>query len=566
MSPNLLLYGDNLDFLQDFDLLPTGSVDLVYLDPPFNSNVDYNVLFAESGEASVAQVQAFVDTWNWDTKAAECEERLTHGEYAPNEVKALIGTFRQFLGRSPMLAYLVQMALRLVHLRRVLKNTGSLYLHCDPTASHYLKLVLDGVFGPRAFRAEIIWQRTNARSTTGKWPRMHDVILHYESDAATFRSIRTSAPSHKMPHTLITGPDGKKYQTYELTAPGRTKTGDSGRPWRGFDPSRFGRHWANNHATMDNWAKGGLIHFPKNSGFPRRRAETAFDERDRLITVGDVWTDIDRLNQTAQERLGYPTQKPLELLKRIVLASSRPGDLILDPFCGCGTTIDAVETINREHPGDPPRRWIGIDITHLAINLIKYRLSRFDPPPVYEVRGEPRDLGGARQLAQEQPYQFQFWACGLVGARPAGAAVSTPKTGKKGADRGIDGVRYFVDDKSGPKPILVQVKGGKVGAAQVRDFVGTVQREGAAMGIFISLNDLTKPMRQEAAAAGMYGAAASDPGVPKIQVVTIEQLLSGGTPRQPAGVLLPRGAEVDRTFKKAQRHDAGALFAQPGGG
>ena len=211
----------------------------------------------------------------------------------------LLRAMRSFLGDNDLMAYLAMMAVRLIELHRTIKLSGSLYLHCDPTASHYLKLLLDGIFGASAFQAEIVWKRTNARGTTGRWPRVHDVIFHYsKSNKFAFNSLKVSADITKMPHTLITGIDKNKYQTFELTAPGSTKNGESGQPWRGFDPGVYGRHWANNHSTMDAWDRSGLIHWAANSGFPRRREASVFDPKNRMVVVGDVWTDIDRINQT----------------------------------------------------------------------------------------------------------------------------------------------------------------------------------------------------------------------------------------------------------------------------
>ncbi len=577
---NLLLYGDNLDFLRDPDQFPTASVDLIYLDPPFNSNATYNVLFKEvTGEPSAAQIKAFDDTWTWDAKAAQEEAELLADPHTPSKLAALVPTLHRFLGPSAMLAYLVRMALRLVHLRRVLKDTGSLYLHCDPTASHYLKLVLDAVFGPQNFLNEITWKRTHAHGSAKRFGPVHDTLLFYAASEKYIwmYPVIPHDPDYVVKHfKQIDDKTKKRFQPITLTGSG-IRHGESGKPWKGVDPTKVDRHWAIPGEVMERYKLTGetvqdrldalddadLIYWPKSGkGTPRLKW---FADDLQGMALPDVWSDIPPIPANAAERLGYPTQKPLALLKRVILASSRPGDTILDPFCGCGTTIDALETLNREFHDQPSRRWVGIDITHLAINLIKYRLARFDPAPVYDVRGEPIDAAGAEQLFKDDAYQFQFWACGLVGARPAGASAQSPKKGKKGADRGIDGARYFVDDNTGPKTILVQVKGGTVGAAQVRDFRGTVEREKAAMGIFITLKEPTKPMRQEAASADVYRSPSDKNGttIPRIQIVTVSQLLSGGSPRQPVGVLLPSDAsKFDRTFKKAKRHDQGSLFVR----
>lgn len=530
---NELYYGDNLDILPQY--IADESVDLVYLDPPFNSNANYNILFAEkSGEKSASQIRAFGDTWHWSTESEKLYyELLNSGGKLTDLVKALRG----FLGENDMMAYLVRMAATLVELRRALKPTGTIYLHCDPTASHYLKLVMDGVFGAVNFRGEIIWKRTNSRSTSGRWPRLHDTILCYShSDLFRFVPIKVKADAAKMPHTLITGPDGQKYQTFELTAPGATQEGESGKPWRGFDPGKYGRHWANVHAQMDAWDAAGLIHWPKSGkagGFPRRRDEEPFDPASREVVVGDVWTDIDRINQSAKERLGYPTQKPEALLMRILEASSKEGDVVLDPFCGCGTTVAVAHRMHR--------KWIGIDVTNLAITLIRHRLKSTYGPGVeetYEVIGEPTSIPDAEALAKSDPYQFQWWALGLVGARPVEQ--------KKGADKGIDGRLFFFDGQE--RQIILSVKAGHVTVNQVRDLRGVLDREQATMGVFLCFESPTKPMLAEAASAGMYQ---SQWGLhPRIQILTIDDLFDGKK------IDFPAHTQTNQTFKAAPKAKA----------
>jgi site-specific DNA-methyltransferase (adenine-specific) len=533
---NLLYYGDNLDILRRY--VKDESIDLIYLDPPFKSNQDYNVLFAEQdGSRAAAQIKAFEDTWRWDLAAeAAYQEIVETGASVSQAMQA----FRTSLGENDMLAYLAMMAPRLVELRRVLKDTGSLYLHCDPTASHYLKMLLDAVFGPKNFCNEIVWRRHNARSTDQRWPRIHDTLLHYtKGPYFYFRAIQVPADKAKLPHTLITGPNGKKYQTFELTAPGVTKEGESGKPWRDFDPSSMGRHWANTRTTMDEWDAAGLIHWPKlgkSGGFPRRRASEPFVEEARMVTVGDVWTDIDRINQAARERLGYPTQKPEALLERILQASSKEGDTVLDPFCGCGTAIAVAHRLKR--------RWIGIDITHLAITLIKHRLRDSFGDEVarsYKVIGEPVSIPDAETLAAQDPYQFQWWALGLVGARPVDQ--------KKGADKGIDGRLYFHDEaESGKtKQVVLSVKAGHTNVAHVRDLRGVVDREKAEIGVLISMEEPSKPMRTEAAGAGFYRSPGWNKDYPRLQLLTIADLLEG------RGINMPPIRQTGVTFKQAPK-------------
>jgi DNA modification methylase len=532
MSPksidrNTLFYGDNLTILREH--IADGSVDLVYLDPPFNSNANYNVLFkAPGGEQSAAQIEAFEDTWHWNESAERAFDDVVQS--GNSDAATMLIAMRSFLKENDMMAYLAMMAVRLIELHRVLKPTGSLYLHCDPTASHYLKILLDAVFGPDWYRAEIIWKRTNARGTPRNWPHVHDVIFHYSSEETVQNIPKAKADKAKMPHTLITGPDGKKYQTYELTGAGVTKEGETGKPWRGFDVTKLGRHWGNGHLQLEEWAHAGLIHFPPEGGFPRRRDAEPFDPESRVVTVGDVWTDIDRLNQTAKERLGYPTQKPLALLERILAASSNEGDVVLDPFCGCGTTVHAAQKMGR--------RWVGIDITHLAIGLIKRRLVDAFPQAQFEILGVPKDLGGARELAKADKYQFQFWALSMVEAPPF-------KGGKKGADGGIDGYLFFTPDGKTTEKAVVSVKGGgNVGVGMIRDLIATIERDRAKIGVLLTLEDPTTTMRKEAAAAGFYKTEMQG-DFARIQILTIEDLFDGKRPHTPW-----RDSSV---FRKAKR-------------
>ncbi|MBU1040086.1 MAG: restriction endonuclease [Proteobacteria bacterium] len=531
--PNALYFGDNLHVLRDD--IAAESVDLVYLDPPFNSNANYNVLFkSPQGAESQAQIEAFEDTWHWGEQAErEFRELLTQEN---TDVAQMMDALRNFLGENDMLAYLTMMANRLLELHKVLKPTGSLYLHCDPTASHYLKMVLDGVFGKENFCNEIIWKRTNARGTMGRWPRVHDTIFFYsKTENFFFQHLKVKAEESKTPHTLITGTDGLKYQTYELTGPGVTKEGQSGQSWKGFSPSALGRHWGNSHGQMDEWDAKGLIHWPKGGGFPRRRADEPFQVEARTVTVGDFWADIDRVNQTAKERLGYPTQKPQALLERIVQASSRPGEVVLDPFCGCGTALHAAQKLGRQ--------WVGIDITHLAISLIEKRLRDAFFGIEFETHGTPKDLAGAQELARRDKYQFQWWACSLVNAQPYGGK-------KKGADGGIDGLIYFQDEVNGaPKRIIVSVKGGdKVSVPMLRDMAHVVEREKASIGLFVTLAAPTEPMRREAAGTGFYECPHNKIAYPKIQILTIEGLLSGH--ERPQYLDFAQGTQ---TFKKAKK-------------
>ena len=431
---NKLYYGDNLEVLQRS--VKDESVDLVYLDPPFNSRQDYNVLFAEKdGTQSSSQIHAFEDTWEWniDSKRA-LEQVIEQGGRVADALRA----FESYLHGSDMMAYLAMMAPRLVELHRVLKETGSIYLHCDPTASHYLKILMDAVFGPQFFKNEVIWKRTSAHSSAKRWGPVHDLILFYsKSEGSTWNRVYQGYTAEYLERFYRHEDEGGRYTLGDLTGAGK-RQGESGLPWRAVDPTKAGRHWAvprprqaglswdelSVQQRLDQLDLAGLIVWPSKGGIPRFKR---YHDVDRGVVVQDVITDIDPLSTHAKERLGYPTQKPEALLERIIKASSNEGDIVLDPFCGCGTTVQVAQRLNR--------RWIGIDITHLAIGLIKKRLSDAFGPEIratYDVIGEPTDLAGAAQLAAENKFQFQAWALGLCDARVA-------ESSKKGADRGIDG-------------------------------------------------------------------------------------------------------------------------------
>jgi site-specific DNA-methyltransferase (adenine-specific) len=525
IAANTLFYGDNLPILREY--IPDESIDLVYLDPPFNSNRNYNVLFKdESGREAEAQIEAFEDTWHWSEAAEETYHELV--TEASDEASKAIAALRDLIGTNQVMAYLVMMAARLVELHRVLKSTGSLYLHCDPTSSHYLKIVIDSIFDPTSFRNEIIWKRTRAHNDRklSRFGAIHDTILYYsKSQSRTFNVMYSPRdPNAPKTHDLYKHTDGKLYRKGDCRAPG-------GRGPR-YEWNGHVQNWRFTESLAKQLEAEGKIVYSK-SGMPRVLRPV---DPERGSPLQDVWTDIDAPNSGSGEALGYPTQKPLALLERIVSASSNPGDVVLDPFCGCGTAIAAAQ--KRE------RRWIGIDITHLSIALLKYRLEAMFPGIGFKVIGEPQDVESARQLALDDRYQFQWWALSLIRAKPLGAKGGG-KTGKKGSDKGIDGVINFIDDRdSKPKRILVQVKSGKVKSGDIRDLRGTVEREGAAMGVFITLEEPSRDMRTEAVSAGFYRSQGWGQDYPQIQILTIEELLRGGEVQMP-----PQHG----TFREAQR-------------
>src|SRR5438552_406014 len=530
---NRLYFGDNLEWLRDRREFPDASVDLVYLDPPFNSNADYNVLFHEpSGSVSQAQFHAFTDTWSW-ADAAETYHAFI--DNCPNvAVVELMEAFHSFLRNSPMMAYLAMMAPRLVELHRVLKESGSLYLHCDPTASSYLRLLLDGIFGAENLRNEVIWKRTIAKGLTSKrLPRNHDIILSYQKTNDAFWNEdeifqpydETNLDEKTAGKYCHRDENGRLYRLDSLINP------NPNRPNLTYEFLGVTRVWRWTRDRMQKAYEAGLVVQTKPGTVPQ--GKRYLDEQ-RGRPLDDVWADISPLNSQAIERLGYPTQKPLALLERIITLATNPGDVVLDPFCGCGTSIHAAQKLGRQ--------WIGIDITYLAINLIKRRLKdAFGEEIEYEEKGQPTDFAGAKQLAENDKFQFQHWALSLIGARPL-------KEGEgKGADRGVDGLLYYYETerkdlinrikedapsvRSEPvrrEKIIVQVKGGGVNRADVATLLGDVENQKAAGGVLITLEKPSKQMRTETADAGRYTSKLwHDKDYPRIQILTVEGLLNG---------------------------------------
>ena len=467
---NTLYYGDCLDVMAN---LPANSVDLIYLDPPFNSNANYNVLFgADDGggkrsKTPVAQMMAFTDTWTWNAAAARRVSEIQSAVAHPAH-KSVTG-LKYLLGESGMLSYLSYIAVRLAAMRRILKPSGSIYLHCDPTASHYIKIVMDDIFGADNFRTEIVWKRSSGfkRKTARKFPQKNDILLFYSAQEKGY-VFNTQYTPHK--------PEYLK----------RFKRDDSGRLYRDdVNPTGGGRR---------------IIYLDETEG----------------EIVDSVWTDINPVNPRAKERLGYPTQKPEALLERVIKASSDEGDIVLDPFCGCGTTIAAAAKLNR--------KFIGIDISPYAVNIIKTK--RLDPQNIpVRIEGIPKDMDGARIMARNQPFEFEAWAVTQI----PGLAPNEKQIG----DRGVDGRGILLNkltDKS--QLVLAQVKGGKVTAGHIRDFVGAMQQENASMGVFISLAPITSPQAHRIAAShgqiqiGMFA-------YPALQFWSMEDHFSGKTPNLP---------------------------------
>lgn len=502
---NTLYYGDNLRILREY--IPDECVDLIYLDPPFNSQANYNILFKdESGDSPPSQIKAFSDTWHWPDAALAFEELRRN---APEKVRRMVEGLYDFMGPCAMMAYLVMMTTRLVELHRVLKTTGSIYLHCDTTASHYLKIILDTVFGPKNFRNEIAWCYKERELSKRYWNKKHDMILFYVKNCQSKYTFNWSTATYEYSDGTIAkfklkDADGRIYQ---IRGKGGPYTGE-----HGLSPEIEQEH-------------------------PEWTYRDYLDEKPGVLPR-DWWSDIPFLNRAARERLHYPTQKPLALLERIIKASSNPGDVVLDPFCGCGTTIDAAQKLNRN--------WMGIDITHLAIQLIRKRLfDTYEDQCKYNIHGLPEDFGSASALAAADKYEFQWWALSLVQARPFGGEDMK----KKGKDRGIDGVYPFIDDeKKKSKIAIISVKGGKATSLHVRELKGTIDREQAAMGVLITLNPPTKEMEIEAASAGFYESELFKKVFPKIQIISVKDYFETGKTAQ-----LPMFTGRSLAFKQAQK-------------
>ncbi len=526
---NVLYYGDNLDVLRRH--VADESVDLVYLDPPFKSNANYNVLFSEHGERVAAQIQAFEDTWEWNTEAAAAYQETV--ERGGPVAKALTG-FRTLIGTTDMLAYLSMMAPRLVELHRVLKSTGSLYLHCDPTASHYLKLLLDATFDVKNYVNEIVWKRQTSHNDAAQgakhFGRLQDVLLYYAKSPTYYWSqpYREYDPEYVGTFYRHVDENGRRYRLSDITAPGGASPEKRNPHYEFLGVTRY---WRFSEERMKKMHEAGRIVQTKPGTVP---AQKRYLDEMPGMPLGTWWDDILPVQAQAAERLGYPTQKPLALMERIIESSSRPGDLVLDPFCGCGTTIDAAQALGR--------RWVGIDITHVAIGLIKHRLvDRYGPEvtKTYRTVGEPTTTEDAAVLAREDPFQFQALALGLVGARVAGSD-------KKGGDKGIDGRLFFHDSVGGEtRQIVFSVKAGKLVPNYLRDLRGVIDREEAQIGVLLSFEEPTSGMRSEAASAGFYDSPWGRH--PRLQMLTVGQLLDG------RGIDYPHVAGANVTHRRATR-------------
>ena len=528
-APNRLYFGDCLEVMRED--IPEESVDLIYLDPPFNSKRLYNAFIGG------AQWVAFDDTWRWHEAIDDFDQVAGQPRY-----KGVMEGLRLMLGDGPQLAYLSYMANRLIECHRVLKSTGSIYLHCDPTMSHYLKAVMDGIFGNRNFHSEVIWRRTNAHNkTTRQYGPIHETILFYSiTDEFTFHPGCTPYSKAYIAKRFKHTDERGRYQTNYLTGPGK-RNGDSGKAWGGFDPTAVARHWAiprslreylpnadlTSQEALDALYTQDLIVFPKKRGGQPMYKQYIGDG----VRYQDMWTyqpntqgvlydantcidqDVKYLEHE-DEKLGYPTQKPVGLLHRILKTSSNPGDTVLDPFCGCGTIVHAAQNLGR--------RWIGIDICVNACKVIEKRLrGHFDTLwDDVEFIGMPKTRDDAKTLASLDAFRFERWAASLVDGMEANK--------RQRGDKGIDGWGRLPIKKGQFIDMVSQVKGGHTNPGHVQAFNGARQQANADLGIFTCFGDrVTNGMRGAAVNTGKFMNA------PVVQIYTIEDYFEGRKPALP---------------------------------
>ena len=508
---NQLYYGDNLKIMER---MPLSCVDLIYLDPPFKSDQNYNLVYKTlTGKPVPEQAQAFCDTWDMDAekeRLAKTMPILMREKGVPDYYVEFWRLWVQALRHTQphLMAYLIYMVQRLLYMKTLLRQTGSLYLHCDPTASHYIKVMMDGIFGHNNFRNEIIWKRTSAHSSSKRYGPIHDTILFYSKSQNFTWNQQHTKYNEEYVRQFYRNVDenGRRYTLSDLMAAG-IRHGSSGKPWRGIDPSVKGNHWKFQIETLDKLDEEGRIYWPPKGKVPRYKR---YLDEVKGTALQDIFDDISPVGAQAKERLGYPTQKPIALLRRIILASSNKGDVVFDPFCGCGTTIYAAQ--------ETERTWIGCDIAILAIKLIREKLAErylMSEGHDFIMEGIPVSVEQAEELFKHDPFQFQHWAVERVGGFPMQQKVT---------DKGIDGRLYF-ETKRELRSMVISVKGGNIRPTDLRDLRGVLEREndGAVLAGFISLREPTKAMHQEAAQAGMYEYAGLT--YPRMQLLTIKQII-----------------------------------------
>lgn len=517
-----LFYGDNLNILRKY--IKDDSIDLCYIDPPFNSKRNYNQIYNNIGQEDKAQAQAFIDTWTWDDEAnlglKEIKENTTN-KFTSASIDLIIG-LEKVLKQGSLLSYLIHMTRRISEIYRILKPSGSFYLHCDPSASHYLKIVLDSIFCAQNgdFKNEIVWRRHYSHNDGNKFGCIHDIILYYVK-SSNYTYNRQSIPYDdeyiKKNYASIDPATGKRFRSVSLNAAGQGTGKNFGEL---FLTPPSGTHWRWSQERIDAGLASGIIFFTK-AGVPRYKQ--FLDNMDG-VPVQDTWTDFYSLSSHDSERLGYPTQKPEMLLERILKTSTNESDIILDAYCGCGTTVAVSQRLNRN--------WIGIDITYQSISLILKRLEDSFGKNIAEktiLNGVPNDMESAIALAHKKDdktrKEFEKWA---VLTYSNNRAIINEK---KGGDGGIDGIAYMVDfDVKGDvesKKVLFSVKSDKkYSPAYIRDLNGTIEREKAALGFLITLysaDNLVKESKQY----GLYYNKYLQRNFPKIQVICVEELLNG---------------------------------------
>jgi site-specific DNA-methyltransferase (adenine-specific) len=503
---NKLYYGDNLQILKSLNQSHEPFIDLIYIDPPFNSKRNYNILFEdliqtkENGEKTTALKEAFSDTWSNTSLSHELEEMKSFSDL--KLYKFLTGN-RDIFSDGQM-SYLTMMAHRLYYMHKILKDTGSIYLHCDPTMSHYLKIVMDIIFGVKNFRNEISWKRSQPKSHTKiNFPNCRDIILRYaKSDKAIFNKIYGEYnPEYIRKFYKYTDPNGRRYRLGDLTNPNKN------RPNLTYEFLGITRVWRWTKERMEKAYKDGIVIQNESGAVPQLKRY--LDEL-KGQPISNSWDDIEHLHGSNIEFLGYPTQKPLALLERIIKASSNEGDIVADFFCGCGTSITVAEKFKR--------RWLGVDINHLAIGLIEER--RLKPLKAkYQLMGFPQDQAQAEKLAREKPFEFEQWVVEYIFK-----GHCTRKT----RDGGFDGHIAF-NDGDQKKLCLLEVKGGKCTVKNVREFDNVIQTQKADMGFFICFEkQRTSEMIKHCDKQGYVEMQDNlfSGTIPKLSIITIEDILS----------------------------------------
>jgi DNA modification methylase len=543
ITKNTLYYGDNLEVLRKY--IKDETVDLCYIDPPFNSKRNYNQIYNNIGSEDRAQAQAFIDTWVWDENANEGFAELLandKGRFSAQTVDLIKG-LDAVLKKGSLLAYLVSMTLRITEIHRVLKPTGSFYLHCDPTASHYLKLIIDAIFVSQGgeYKNEIVWARTNAHNIASKYfARVQDTIFYYtKTNKYTWNAPFTDFSPQQLKRYFPDPATGRLVTGQDLTMTGNTQRNFT---WRGTTPPP-NRGWGFTKEQLEELWEQGLI-LTKQDGTPRLDGRKVFLDEKKGKPLGSVWNDIERIGNTSSERLGYPTQKPERLLERIINVSTNIGDVVLDAYCGCGTTVAVAERLKRN--------WIGIDITYQSISLILRRLEGHYGKEILDnikLNGIPQDMASAQALALKQDdrlrKEFEKWA---VLTYTNNRAIINDK---KGSDKGIDGTAYFLTGKSDNAKIVFQVKSGNVGRGDVSKLNNDRTREGAELAVLLTLKPPTQPMRDEANAASVYKHKLMSRSYPRLQIVTIAEIVE-----QHKRLDIPMSLEV---LKKAQAADTNHL-------